>query len=619
MVDLTTEATSGSGKPSPGPPTSWPRVRLGGCPTDLLSRADALALIMDSARGDHPETLGVVSINLDHVHHFGSAQIEVGPERRRAIESLSATGVRWITLLDGAPLVKRAARLTGHLWPRLAGSDLIEPILIAAEADGLRVGFLGGVESTHRELEATVARRWPRLRLAGCWAPERADLADPERAAVLAGAVHRAGVDILVVCLGKPRQEQWIAQYGRTSGARVCLAFGAVVDFVAGRVSRAPRFVADHGLEWAWRLALEPRRLARRYLIQGPPAYLALRRASHVMESDTLIDEPASAVGAAMARPEAAAGVFAGADARADVAVIIVTYNNEADLEPLIASLRLQTADLTLRVVVADNSSTDGTVHRLRAHPDVITVETGGNLGYAGGINVARSRVGDVGAVLVLNPDLQLQLGAIAALRQRLAQPGVGVVVPRILDADGRLYTSVRREPSVVSAVGDALFGARFTSRPARFSEIEYDQRKYRDPHQVDWATGAALLIDAGLERKMHDWDERFFLYSEEIDYLRRVRESGAEVWYEPDAVLQHRRGGSGASEELAALMAVNRVRYAEKWHSRSFASALRLVVIVGSLLRVRQRNHRTSLRYLVRRGRWVDLPSAHATRAGGY
>jgi exopolysaccharide biosynthesis WecB/TagA/CpsF family protein len=80
------------------------------------------------------------------------------------------------------------------------------------------------------------------------------------------------------VSLGKPRQEIWCARYAAASGAKVCLAFGAAPDFIAGTVSRAPEVLRASGLEWLYRLWLEPRRLARRYLLQGPPALFHLLR-----------------------------------------------------------------------------------------------------------------------------------------------------------------------------------------------------------------------------------------------------------------------------------------------------------------------------------------------------
>jgi exopolysaccharide biosynthesis WecB/TagA/CpsF family protein len=254
------------------------RISLAGIVTDLLERDQAVEVIIDAARSQSDEVLGVVSANLDHVHHFARNQ------RLQVSREAGTPGtVRWLNLLDGAPLVWRARRLTGRQWPRLAGSDLIEPILDAAEFNSLSIGFLGGSAATHADLATVMSRRWPNLHVAGYWAPERADLTAAPASKTLRSQIAQAQVTILIVCLGKPRQEEWIAEHGYASGAKVCLGFGAVADFLAGRIPRAPRWMANHGLEWAWRLLREPRRLARRYLIQGPPAYWSLQRNSYLV------------------------------------------------------------------------------------------------------------------------------------------------------------------------------------------------------------------------------------------------------------------------------------------------------------------------------------------------
>jgi len=97
-------------------------------------------------------------------------------------------------------------------------------------------------------------------------------------------------------------------------------------------------------------------------------------------------------------------GQFVGPEGLADVAVLIVTYQSARDVATLVTSLRAETASQRLRVVVADNASTDGTLAALRAHPDVIVCPTGGNLGYAAGINVAARAAGQADALLVVNP-----------------------------------------------------------------------------------------------------------------------------------------------------------------------------------------------------------------------
>ena len=206
------------------------------------------------------------SANLDHIHHFGT-----GGRWHGVLEQSEASGrVRWLTLLDGAPVVAHAHRMAGRQWPRLAGSDLIGPLLDAAAVAGLRVGFLGGTKENQDLLRAALSTHRPDLRVSGCWAPRREVLASAYESRRLAGEIRVAGVDLLVVGLGKPRQELWIAEYGHLTGAGALLAFGAVIDFLAERVSRAPAWLSAHGLEWSYRLALEPRRLSRRYLLHGP-------------------------------------------------------------------------------------------------------------------------------------------------------------------------------------------------------------------------------------------------------------------------------------------------------------------------------------------------------------
>jgi exopolysaccharide biosynthesis WecB/TagA/CpsF family protein len=254
-------------------------------------------MIIEAARIGSDEVLGVVSVNLDHVHHFaGSQHFQAGQGTSR-FSRPSVQHLRWLNLLDGAPLVRRASQLTGREWPRLAGSDLIEPILDLAESNALSVGFLGGSSSTHAALAPVMSKRWPNLRVGGYWAPDRAELADGAAAQALTEEIAGAGVTILIVCLGKPRQEEWIAEHGYASGAKVCLAFGAVVDFLAGRVSRAPEWMANHGFEWAWRLLREPRRLGRRYLLQGPKAYMMVHRNSKVFHTPTDFNDPFKSMG----------------------------------------------------------------------------------------------------------------------------------------------------------------------------------------------------------------------------------------------------------------------------------------------------------------------------------
>lgn len=261
--------------------TSWPRMFVGNVVVDLVSRECALALILDSLSSSDP--LAVASANLDHIHHFASHESWICRPPAMSISG-PTTGLRWLTLLDGVPVVRTANALTGRSWPKLAGSDFIYPILQSAAARGVRVGFLGGMADTHQKLRDVMAVQLPELRIGGTWAPARGELTNRRECQRIAAEVRGAEIDILVVGLGKPRQEEWIAEYGSATGAHVLLAFGAAVDFLASTAHRVPVWIGNSGAEWAWRLMLEPRRLSRRYLIQGPPALFQLKRRARVVE-----------------------------------------------------------------------------------------------------------------------------------------------------------------------------------------------------------------------------------------------------------------------------------------------------------------------------------------------
>lgn len=321
-----------------------------------------------------------------------------------------------------------------------------------------------------------------------------------------------------------------------------------------------------------------------------------------------------------MGLPESARGRgrFAAGGAYAHIAVVVVTYNNASDVPPLIEDLRVAAAEQRIRVIVVDNDSSDRTAEVVRAHSDVVLVEARGNLGYAGGINAALPFLGPCDAMLVLNPDLRLAPGAIGSLFLHLAaDPQVGLVVPRILDASGQIYPSLRREPTLTRAAGDAVFGSRiWRTRPASMSEFNYRTTSYGHAHDVEWATGAALLVRSSVVREVGAWNETFFLYSEETDYCRRVRESGFRIRFEPSAIVSHRQGGSGMSPALGTLMAVNRVRYIELHHGRLYSSAFRVMVAMGEALRAYDPVHRRRLGFVLDRKRWGDLPRATRSAA---
>jgi GT2 family glycosyltransferase len=127
------------------------------------------------------------------------------------------------------------------------------------------------------------------------------------------------------------------------------------------------------------------------------------------------------------------------------------------------------------------------------------------------------------------------------------------------------------------------------------------------------------MLVSAGCDAVVGDWDEdRFFLYSEETDFAARTRDAGLGIEYIPEARARHRGGGSGQSDALVALMAINRIRYYEKRHGRLSSCVFRGVVALNELLRSRDRRHRCALNKVLRRSRWPSLPGGRPARAGG-
>ena len=305
-----------------------------------------------------------------------------------------------------------------------------------------------------------------------------------------------------------------------------------------------------------------------------------------------------------------------GAAEAVDCAVVVVTYNSERYITGLLDSLRSASAGLMVRIVVVDNGSTDGTTQLLRDSTDIALVQADANRGYAAGINIGREHAGQYSSLLVLNPDIVVEAGALREMIAALDDPAVGVIFPMLLDPDGRRRLSLRRDPTLMRTIGEGLLGDRIGWRPDWLSEIVRSEKPYGHRHPVDWATGAAMLISASCDRMVGSWDERFFLYSEEVDFAARVRQAGFRLDYLPTARAWHRGGGSGQSDALMALMAVNRVRYAEK--RARWPVLYRLAVTLSELLRCWDRGHRAALRAVLRRASWHDLPGgSQPPRAG--
>ena len=169
---------------------------------------------------------------------------------------------------DGMPLVWMLRRLGIPDQDRVAGPELLPRICEAAARDGIPVGFYGGKPEVLDSLVRRLRERFPELQVAYAYSPPFRTLTLEEDEQIVE-EINDSGVRILFVGLGCPKQERWMAEHkGRVQA--VMLGVGAAFDFHAGRVPQAPAWIQRLGLEWFFRLLMEPRRLWRRYARHNP-------------------------------------------------------------------------------------------------------------------------------------------------------------------------------------------------------------------------------------------------------------------------------------------------------------------------------------------------------------
>jgi N-acetylglucosaminyl-diphospho-decaprenol L-rhamnosyltransferase len=257
------------------------------------------------------------------------------------------------------------------------------------------------------------------------------------------------------------------------------------------------------------------------------------------------------------------------------VAVVVVMYNSRSLLADFVASLEAGLAGVEYELVAVDNASPDDSAELIQAiAPTTRVVRTGRNGGYAAGINAGVAEAGPHTAILVLNSDVRLGAGCVAELLKGLRQPNIGIAVPRLIDADGQVIDSMRREPTVARAFGDAILGAQQAGGFAALGEVVSDRRAYEHEQRTDWAEGSTQLISAECWSACGPWDESFFLYCEETEYNLRARDLGYATLYVPTAQATHLESGSGISHGLWTTQVLNRIKLFRRRHGR-LATAL--------------------------------------------
>ena len=262
-----------------------------------------------------------------------------------------------------------------------------------------------------------------------------------------------------------------------------------------------------------------------------------------------------------------------------DVASVVVTFNSQSHVAQLLDSIPDAMGDLSYSVTVVDNGSTDATLDLLTSRADCQVVRSS-NDGYAAGLNRGVRASAAARAVLVLNPDAVLDPGCVPALLRVLDRSGVGVVAPRVREEDGRLSPTLRRGPTMGRVGGLSFTGLKC------FTERIEDPVEYVHEHEVDWAVGAILLIDARCFALLAGMDESYFLYSEETDFSLRAKDAGWATVYTPTAGAMHVGGGSGESALTHTMKIVNRVRLYRRRRGASWAAVYYALTVLVEVRR---------------------------------
>lgn len=269
------------------------------------------------------------------------------------------------------------------------------------------------------------------------------------------------------------------------------------------------------------------------------------------------------------------------------VSIIVVSYNTREMTLRCLRTLFANLGTLSVETCAVDNGSQDGSAAAIELHfPQVHLVRNEGNAGFGAANNCAMS-LSRGRYLLLLNSDAFVGPGAIGELVDFLEKhPKVAVAGPRLLNADGSVQVSCFPFPTPLRAWVENLWLPRLlphTSRLGDYRTWAHDQERV-----VDWVVGACMLVRREAYEQVGGFDERFFMYSEEADWQRRMRDSGWQIAFTPAAAVQHLGGASGANEPAR----VNRHffqsldRYELKHHGWAGLLLFRVAMAVGSTLR---------------------------------
>lgn len=234
------------------PPQLQPSLTVDGITINVPSLPEAVSSIVSAAQ--HGDNFSVCTLNLDHI-----VQLQQHASFRAAYRR-----ARFVTA-DGFPIVV-LSRLMGTRIERTTGADLVEPVCAEARRKGLSVFLLGSNDHTLNMTAQLLTERYRGLQIAGRFAPGPGFDPYSSEADAAIERIRGSGAKLCFVALGAPRQELFAARCLDELNGTGVLCIGAGLDFIAGTQSRAPSIARKTGLEWAWRMLREPRRLGPRYV-----------------------------------------------------------------------------------------------------------------------------------------------------------------------------------------------------------------------------------------------------------------------------------------------------------------------------------------------------------------
>ncbi len=265
------------------------------------------------------------------------------------------------------------------------------------------------------------------------------------------------------------------------------------------------------------------------------------------------------------------------------LSILIVNWNVRDLLRDCLRSIEHGRGDLDIEVIVVDSASGDNSAAMVAAEfPWVTLLPQTDNVGFPRGNNIALARArGD--ALLLLNPDTVILGDALPTLVAYLAaHPDVGAVGPQLLNPDGSVQSSRRRFPTLATGFLESTWLQGLAPGVLRrYYALDLPDDATAD---VDWLTGACILVPRAVYERVGGLDEDYYMYSEELDWCRRIRAAGWRVVYLPAAQVVHHVGKS--SEQAVTARHINfqraKLRYFRKYHGRAAAAVLRLFLLAN-------------------------------------